>query len=164
MIKIKLVVPVENYIKDAHEIFNTFNHLEYLDEEERGNTPFELEEVVLPADKIKNLEHDADVIISRGLMTKLLKKNSNGIPVVDIPVQGIDLIHSLYECKNRFGRKKVAVIGARNMIYGVENLEDIIDLPIQKYIMNDLTNSAELVEQAKDDGCKVVISGLTTCK
>src|SRR5699024_9037120 len=102
--------------------------------------------------------------ISRGLMTKLLKKYSNGIPVVDIPVQGIDLIHSLYECKQRFGKQKVAVIGAKNMIYGVENLEDIIDLPIQKYIMNDMTDSAELVEQAKRENCKVVISGLSTCQ
>lgn len=63
-----------------------------------------------------------------------------------------------------FREKKVAVIGAANMIYGVENLESIIDLPIQKYILDDITASDRTVDQAANDGCKIVISGLNTNK
>ncbi|KAB7707066.1 AAA domain-containing protein [Bacillus aerolatus] len=164
MIKIKLVVPRKGYIMDAFERFEEFNRLEAI--ENRGNEleEFELEEVVVAADQIGKLKLDADVVISRGLVTKLLKESNEFIPIVDIPVQGIDLIRCLYDCKAHFGRKKVAVIGALNMIYGVENLADIVDLPIQSYILNDIESSVSLVDLAASDGCEVVLSGLSTCK
>ncbi|VEF46859.1 sigma-54 dependent transcriptional regulator [Bacillus freudenreichii] len=163
MIKIKLVVPRKDYIKHAQERFEEFNRQEKIDSPEE-NVAFELEEVVIPTDRIRTTKLDADVIISRGLVTKLLKENNESVPIVDIPVQGIDLIRSLDECKKRYGRKKVAVIGAANMIYGVENLESIIDLPIQKYILDDITASDRTVDQAAEDGCEIVMSGLNTNK
>jgi PAS domain S-box-containing protein len=164
LIKIKLVVPRKGYITDAFERFEEFNKLEESENNDNGSVKFVLEEVVEDADKIGKLKLDADVIISRGLITKLLKECNEFIPIVDIPVQGIDLIRSLYDCKARFGSKKVAVIGALNMIYGVENLSDIVDLPIQSYILNDIESSVSLVDLAARDGCEVVLSGLSTCK
>ncbi len=164
MIKIKLVVPRKGYITDAFERFEEFNKLEASENDDNGSVKFVLEEVVEDADKIGKLKLDADVIISRGLITKLLKESNEFIPIVDIPVQGIDLIRSLHDCKARFGSKKVAVIGALNMIYGVENLSDIVDLPIQSYILNDIESSVSLVDLAASDGCEVVLSGLSTCK
>src|SRR5690625_4304384 len=155
---------MKNYIKDAVNVFEKYNQIEREENGEEESFDFHLEEVIVPAAKIKELHLDADVIISRGLLTKLIKESSNGIPVVDIPVQGIDLIRGLYDCRERFGRKKVAVIGATNMIYGVENLKDIVDLPIKKYILNDIHNSSRLVDLAASEGCEVVISGLSTCK
>ncbi|OCA81285.1 sigma 54-interacting transcriptional regulator [Pseudobacillus wudalianchiensis] len=163
MIKIKLVVPRKGYIKHAFERFEEFNRLEEREEHHHEETvEFELEEVVVAADKVAKLELDADVIISRGLMTKLLKEHNEFMPIVDIPVQGIDLIRCLSDCKARFGRKKVAVIGALNMIYGVENLADIVDLPIQSYILEDIEKSASLVDLAASEGCEIVVSGLST--
>ncbi|WP_257350980.1 sigma 54-interacting transcriptional regulator [Pseudalkalibacillus decolorationis] len=164
MIQIKLVVPIKGYITDAFERFENFILLEEMENKNNESVKFELEEVVVAADQIGKLKLDADVIISRGLVTKLLKESNENIPVVDIPVQGIDLIRCLYDCKARFGRKKVAVIGASNMIYGVENLADIVDFPIQSYILNDIESSASLVDLAANDGCEVVLSGLSTCK
>lgn len=163
MIKIKLVVPRKGYIKDAVERFEEFIMQEAKDAPEEDMV-FQLEEVVIPTNEIRGTTVDADVIIARGLVTKLLKENNESTPIVDIPVQGIDLIRSLVECKERFGRKKVAVIGAANMIYGVENLETIIDLPIQKYILDDITASDKTVDQAANDGCEIVLSGLNTNK
>src|SRR5690625_1141772 len=155
---------MKNYIKDAVNVFEKYNQIEREENGEEESFDFHLEEVIVPAAKIKELHLDADVIISRGLLTKLIKESSNGIPVVDIPVQGIDLIRGLYDCRERFGRKKVAVIGATNMIYGVENLKDIVDLPIRKYILNDIRHSASLVDLAASEGCGVVLSGLSTCE
>ncbi|MFD1706178.1 sigma 54-interacting transcriptional regulator [Siminovitchia sediminis] len=163
MIKIKLVVPAENYIKHAQDRFEEFIRQEAKESPEE-HLEFELEEVVIPTDQIRETTLDADVIISRGLVTKLLKEYHEAVPIVDIPVQGIDLIRSLVESKKRFGRKKVAVIGAANMIYGVENLEEIIDLPIQKYILDDITSSDKTVDQAVKDGCEIILSGLNTNK
>lgn len=163
LINIKLIVPRKGYIKHAMKRFEEFIYQEAKDAPEE-NIAFQLEEVVIPTDKIHQAKVDADVIISRGLVTKLLKEHNESIPIVDIPVQGIDLIRSLVECKERFGRKKVAVVGAANMIYGVENLESIIDLPIQKYILNDITASNRTVDEAVSDGCEIVLSGLNTNK
>lgn len=162
LIKIKLVVPRKGYIKEAFERFEEFNRLEEIENKQEESIEFALEEVVVAADKIAELELDADVIISRGLMTKLLKEHNEFMPIVDIPVQGIDLIRCLSDCKARFGRKKVAVIGALNMIYGVENLADIVDLPIQSYILEDIEKSASLVDLAAREGCEIVVSGLST--
>ncbi|GIN19572.1 MAG TPA: sigma-54-dependent Fis family transcriptional regulator [Bacillus bacterium] len=163
MINIKLVVPRKGYIKDAMKRFEDFTLQEKKDAP-KEDMEFRLEEVVIPTDKIHEVEVEADVIISRGLVTKLLKEHNESTPIVDIPVQGIDLIRSLVDCKERFGRKKVAVIGAANMIYGVENLESIIDLPIQKYILEDITASDRTVDLAASDGCEIVLSGMNTNK
>lgn len=106
LIKIKLVVPRKGYITDAFERFEEFNQLEELENKDNGLVKFVLEEVVVDADQIVKLKLDADVVISRGLITKLLKESNEFIPIVDIPVQGIDLIRCLYDCKARFGSKK----------------------------------------------------------
>ncbi|KIV55981.1 hypothetical protein AM501_20010 [Aneurinibacillus migulanus] len=164
MIKIKLVVPCKEYIEHAFETFEELNQLEKIEKIDYENVEFELEEVVVVADRVRELNLDADVIISRGLLSKILKESNEFIPVVDTPVQGIDLIRCLYDCKARFGRKKVAVIGSLNMIYGVENFTDIVDLPIQSYVLNDITESSRLVDLAARDGCEVILSGLSTCK
>ncbi|KIL79401.1 sigma-54-dependent Fis family transcriptional regulator [Bacillus badius] len=162
MIKIKLVVPRKGYIKDAFKRFEEFEQLEERENQNDHMPKIELEEVIVAADKIPQLEMDADVIISRGLMTKLLKERNEFMPIVDIPVQGIDLIRCLSDCKERFGKRKVAVIGALNMIYGVESLADIVDLPIQSYILEDIEKSAALVDLAASEGCEIVVSGLST--
>ncbi|GED16018.1 sigma-54-dependent Fis family transcriptional regulator [Aneurinibacillus migulanus] len=164
MIKIKLVVPCKEYIEHVFETFEELNQLEKIEKIDYENVEFELEEVVVVADRVRELNLDADVIISRGLLSKILKESNEFIPVVDTPVQGIDLIRCLYDCKARFGRKKVAVIGSLNMIYGVENFTDIVDLPIQSYVLNDITESSRLVDLAARDGCEVILSGLSTCK
>lgn len=162
LIKIKLVVPKKNYIKNALERFKEFQAME--GPGDSSGMSFALEEIVVPTDQVREMAFDADVLISRGLVTKLLKESDNSIPIVDIPVQGIDLIRSLDECRKRFGQKKVAVIGAANMIFGVENLKDIIELPIHKYILDDISASDEMVDLAASEGCEVVLSGYTTCK
>ncbi|MDQ7863543.1 hypothetical protein RCO48_28450 [Peribacillus frigoritolerans] len=74
MIKIKLVVPRKGYITDAFERFEEFNKLEESENNDNGSVKFVLEEVVEDADKIGKLKLDADVIISRGLITKTIKR------------------------------------------------------------------------------------------
>lgn len=162
MIKIKLVVPGKDYIQNAHKIF-----LDSYEEErtliDHEQIDFELEEVVVPVAELPNRTYEADVIISRGLLTKKLKKLRLNIPIVDIPVQGIDLVRSLFLCRSEFGKRKVAVIGADNMIYGADNLGDIVDLEIEQYYLKDVDDILPAVEKAKADGCEVVLAGIGTC-
>lgn len=164
MIKVKLVVPQKNYIKNAVQYFREQLASEAKEKIGDKTVEFHFEEVVIPAENIKETKFEADVIISRGLMSKLIKEHHKEIPVVDIPVQGVDLIRCLVDVRNKFGKKKVAVIGAMNMIFGVEGLEEVVDLPIKKYIMNDISESQHIVERAKKERCEVVVSGLSTCE
>jgi len=162
VIKIKLVVPCEGFIEDAFEMFSEYMLIEENDRLVDETVEFEMEEVVALGDEVRKLKLEADVLLSRGITAQLLKETQS-IPVVDIPVQGIDLIRCLHDCKIHFGKKKVAVIGSLNMIYGVEELSDIVELPIQSYIMNDNEESELLVDRAVKDGCEVILSGVKTC-
>src|SRR5690625_6506496 len=100
MIKIKLIVPRKNYINNAYERFERHNELEPAYQLENEIIEFKFEEVVIPAGNLNQLDTDADVLMSRGLMSKLIKEISGEIPVVDIPVQGIDLIQCLVDRKS----------------------------------------------------------------
>lgn len=162
MIKIQLVVPRKNYINTDWKKFLK----SYAKEKKKTNDEniyFEVEELVIPVDELHEHTYDADVIISRGLLSKKLKALKLQMPVVDIPVQGIDLVRSLFLCRHKFGKKKVAVIGASNMIYGVDNLEEIVDLEIKQYYLNDLSDIPTLVDKAKKEGCEFVLAGVNTC-
>lgn len=56
MIKIKLVVPRKGYIKEAFERFEEFNQLEERENQHGKMAEIELEEVVVAAHKIAELE------------------------------------------------------------------------------------------------------------
>ncbi|GKV65910.1 MULTISPECIES: sigma 54-interacting transcriptional regulator [unclassified Sporosarcina] len=162
-IKITLVVPSRNFINHAFNIFREHNLVEH--EEINGRkVNFEMEEVVWNGDEVLNQKFTADVIMARGITCQTLKRSNPELPVVDIPVQGLDLIRSLDDCKKLYGTKKVGVIGSNNMIYGVEKLTNIVGMPINSYIMNKISEGPRLVELAKQEGCQVILAGVKTCE
>jgi len=163
LIKIQLVVPRKDYINPAWKTFldSYENERSYMNIDK---VSFEIEELVIPVQELHLHQYEADVIISRGLLSKKLKEFKLHMPVVDIPVQGIDLVKSLFLCRKEFGKRKVAVIGASNMIYGVDNLQEIVDLEIEQYYLNDLSDIPHLVDKAKSEGCEVVLAGVNTCE
>lgn len=158
MIKVLLIVPRKDYINPSWKRF-----LETYRQNNPGHAAFHLEEMVVPVRDLLLHEYSADVIISRGLLSKVLLERKLTIPVVDIPVQGIDLVRSLFACRKKYGKKKVAVIGASNMIYGAEQLEDIVDLKIEQYYLDELSDIPRRVDTAKKDGCEVVMAGINSC-
>ncbi len=104
-----------------------------------------LEEVVEDADKIGKLKLDADVIISRGLITKLLKECND--PFLSL----IFLCRALTSFVPRMIARHVSAVKSgrhRSFEYDLwrENLSDIVDLPIQSYILNDIESSVSLVD------------------
>lgn len=162
-IKITLVVPSPNFIKNSLEFFKEHDNLEYPEEINGSGVNYEIEEIVANGDEVLDLKFDSDVIMARGITCQTLKDSNPDLPVIDIPVQGLDLIRCLYECKSRYGVKKVGVIGSANMIYGVEELTDIVGMPIQSYIMKQIKDGPRLVELAKQEGCEVILAGVKTC-
>ncbi|SIS63976.1 sigma 54-interacting transcriptional regulator [Salimicrobium flavidum] len=162
MIKIALIVPETNFIENAYRIFEKHNQVEAVEEDSVDT--FHMEEIVVEGDRLKSYHFDCDVIISRGILAQTLKNNSQEIPVVDIPVPGYDLIKSLHLSKTTYGKKKTAVIGSQNMIFGVESLSEIINIPIKSYILKNHRQNEELVNSAIEDGYEVIIGGKRTCE
>ena len=162
MIKMTAVVPYKDLGDLFEEIFKV--HEEYIPKPEVPGDEYELEVVVATnAAEVSNLKLDSDVIMARGGTAYKLRDVNYFIPLVEIPVTAHDLTRALYESKTKFGQKKIAVIGAINMIMGVENLSDILNLEIQPYIYFETSEIRSLVDQAAQDGAAVVIGGVYTC-
>ncbi|MCE5262467.1 MAG: sigma 54-interacting transcriptional regulator [Deltaproteobacteria bacterium] len=163
MIKMTAVVPY----KELGELFEeTFRaHDQYVPKPEHpSEEEYELEVVVAAnAGEVSLSKLDSDVIMARGGTAYKLRDMNYFIPVVEIPVSGHDLTRALFESKKRFGSKKIAAIGSINMIMGVENFSDILDLEIQPYVYFENSEIKSLVGQAAQDGAAVVIGGVKTC-
>lgn len=86
----------------------------------------ELFDGVEKSKKFRRLEND--VIISRGGTASLIHKTVE-IPVIEIEVGIYDLLRCIYKHKN----KKIAIMGAENIISRVKDIEETIDLDISYY-------------------------------
>jgi len=159
MIKIALVLSEKNIIENIFEIFEEHN----LNNKSYDSEEYALEEIIVKNKNVDNISLDADAILTRGLLGEILKKNQFELPVVEIQVHAIDLVHSLIECEKKFGGKKIGVIASQSMIIGVEDVSSIINMSVKSYILRPAWNSEELVEKALTDGCEVILGGGSTC-
>jgi transcriptional regulator with PAS, ATPase and Fis domain len=163
MIKMTAVVPYKELGALFEETFKV--HEKYIPKPEHPSDEYELEIVVATnAAEVSNSRLDSDVIMARGGTAYKLRDMNYFIPIVEIPVTAHDLTRALFESKTRFGQKKIAVIGAINMIMGVENLSDILNLEIEPYIYFETSEIKSLVDQAAQDGAAVIIGGVYTCE
>ncbi|MGE4283161.1 MAG: sigma 54-interacting transcriptional regulator [Clostridia bacterium] len=160
MIKITLVAPYEELSVLAYETFKA--HMEFESSLGSMNSydKYKLNVVVGNSDKMKHVNFDADVIISRGGAAVVLRNCNPYIPVVEIPLAGNDLIRCIHESKQLYGSKQVGVIGPMNMTYGVEGIADIVGLSIKAYTTTKIEQIPALVERAADEGCQIIIGGI----
>jgi transcriptional regulator with PAS, ATPase and Fis domain len=164
MIKITLIAPYEALIDLAVTTFREHNDFEALKQADDLVQDYAFEAVVCLEKESYQLELDSDVIIARGSTANALKKRDKYIPVVEIPVAGNDLIRCLYKSKLIIDAHKVAVLGSKNMIFGAEDLSEIVELDIHSYLMETVDDMPALVDAVKDNGCDALIGGVTTCE
>lgn len=161
MIKIALVVPFKDFIKDVQSVFNLHNsnnHDMPKDEE------YSLEEIITESDQLENLKTDADCIIARGLFAEILKNSNIDIPIVEVSIQGSDMLDNLLECKKVFGNRQVGVVASNNMVYDVEEMAKVTKLVIKPYSLKKDLTADILVKKAIDDGCDVILGGVSACE
>lgn len=165
MMKIAFAFPWKGFFSEAFKTFEEHNSFQQYFINQNEVVHFQLEEVVIPDNKFEN---DAflgfDVIISRGITAELIKTRIKEIPVVEISVVGNDLIRTLFEAKDLFGNKTMAIIGSHNMIYGVEALSRIIGVELKAYHLSPKKDSIAAINEAVNDRCEVIVGGVKSCE
>ncbi len=104
---------------------------------------------------------NADVAIARGFTAHTLQKR--GFLSAELKVSGYDVIAAIDKCRKMGPVKKIALVGAFNMIYGSENAETIYpELKITGYPIIDETMLEEKVRQAIADGNDAIVGGYSS--
>jgi transcriptional regulator with PAS, ATPase and Fis domain len=107
------------------------------------------------------MERGTEVMISRGGTAQLLKQELR-IPVVEIKVTAYDILRALQKVPTR--GHKIGIVGFGNIIYGSNNLGDLLDLNLTVFTIQREEDVPIVLEEAKRQdiefiiGDKVVVS------
>ncbi|WHH57623.1 sigma 54-interacting transcriptional regulator [Petroclostridium sp. X23] len=165
MIKITAIAPYQEFGDLFRDMFE--KHEQYMhktDYEANEESEYELEVIVATADNaINKVSVDSDVIVARGATATILRNKNCQIPIVEIPIPGHDIVRALYECKVKYGNKKIGAIGTVNMVMGVEDFSDILGLDIKSYIFTDHDGIIDTINLAVKEGVEIIMGGINTC-
>ena len=104
---------------------------------------------------------NADVAIARGFTAHSMQKK--GIICTELRVTGYDVIAAIDICLKLTPVRKIAIVGAFNMVYGAENAGSIYpDIEITCYPILDETRLDEMIQKAIADGNGAIVGGYTT--
>ena len=129
---------------------------------EQGDDGWELEIVlakfVREIAAWKNI--NTDVCMARGVMAAALKRLTTGIPVVELPVSGYEILRAIWECQKKYSPTKIAIVGSRDMIYGVKKIQDIIGVELIVDEIHDEDEAESHIQVIKKSGVTVIIGGV----
>lgn len=111
---------------------------------------------------------EADVIIARGFTAHTLKRRD--IPCAELKTTGYDVMKAVNQCLETGavqqpdeGVKRVAVVGAFNMVYGAAQMNEVYPkLHLSCYAEDDETKLEAAVRQALKDGNHAIVGGYST--
>lgn len=162
MIRILLIAPFRELIEPFTKVFA--EHSSKSAQAEYANEEYELSTVVAAGiNELRSLKFDAEVIVTRGLVAMELRRLNFFIPIVEVPVGSIDLLHILHRVWKDNGDERVAVIGPLNLVMGVERLSGIIPLRIEQFVFDTREEIRGTVAKAAAAGISMVIGGITAC-
>jgi transcriptional regulator, propionate catabolism operon regulatory protein len=151
MSKITFFIPYPEIGPVVEEVFS-----------EQGDDGWELETVlakfVREIAAWKNI--NTDVCIARGVMAAALKRLTTGVPVVELPVSGYEILRAIWECQKKYSPTKIAIVGSRDMIYGVKKIQDIIGIELIVDEIHDEDEAESHIQVIKKSGVTVIIGGV----
>lgn len=104
---------------------------------------------------------NADVVIARGFSALTMKQRD--YICAELKVGGYDVIAAVLKARRMSpGLSHIAVIGAFNMIYGIESIRDAFpDMKLSTYPVNSEPLLADAIRQAISDGCDALVGNYT---
>jgi PAS domain S-box-containing protein len=162
MIRILLIAPYKEFADAFTAVFA--EHTATSVKVDYENEKYELSTIIATGtQELQTLEFDAEVVVSRGFISSELRDLKYYVPVIDVPVASVDLVHSLHRVQKEYSCDSVAVVGALNMVMGVERLSEIIPLKIHPYALSSQDQIREAVDKAIAAGISVLVGGVKTC-
>lgn len=163
MITLLLIAPYKEFADQFVEIFHEHNRLCSKADYDDGD--YVLKTMVAPAlPDIPESGLNAEVVISRGFISEDLKRLSYFVPVVEIPVAASDLVQCVARAVRKFPCRTIAVVGASNMVMGVEKLEEIFGVPIRSFLLESTEDIPAAVTRIKELGIDTILGGVVTCQ
>ena len=101
-----------------------------------------------------NFYSNYDVIISRGGTASMLKKQLNR-PIVEIEISPLDILRAMKMGENISDR--YAVIGFPNITKDAKNICQIMDIPIDIYSINDVSEVEDILCEISDKGVHAIL-------
>ncbi|WP_411679372.1 sigma-54 interaction domain-containing protein [Clostridium thailandense] len=99
---------------------------------------------------IKKINKDAKVILSRGMIARVVRSNTS-VPVIEIPVTSFDILDAISTVSNK-GYKNIAIITVSNMLFNPEYEKLIGDMTFHFIACESLEESFSLSRKAIKSG------------
>lgn len=165
MVRIAIVIPYASMANLAWDVFQ--EHTEQMRLQALDATEYSLD--ILVASTTQELLPqwpDCDAMIARGATYLDLCRRSLSIPVIELIINGTDIVNTLLQLRQKYGPVPAAILGTQNMILGVEKLARQLGVDVTPYCFqeNSLLEIRRCVEQAARDGKRVIIGGGTGCR
>ncbi|MDD2971022.1 MAG: sigma 54-interacting transcriptional regulator [Lachnospiraceae bacterium] len=105
----------------------------------------------------------ADTIIARGFTAQSMRKLD--IPCAELKISGYDVIAAFIKCIKLYHKKKIALVGARNMFYDSENIASMYpEITLIPHFTDRESDLESCVLQAKQEGAEVLMGGFSSCE
>lgn len=108
------------------------------------------------------IEEGIQIIVARGVQARLIKKLTN-IPVIDITLSAQELGLLVVEAKKivKKARPQLAIIGFDNMISDISYFDQLFDVQMKCYYVDEFDEMEEAVETAVLTGADLILGGDT---
>ena len=165
MINVALVIPYAEMADLARQVFA--EHTALMRTQMQDATEYGLEIIVASTtSELPDQAPDCDVMIARGGTYLDLCRQSCPVPLVELIINGTDIVNMILRARQLYGSRPIAILGTQNMVLGVEKLAQQLDADVTPYLLRENSRQEILkkVDQAAADGKKVVIGGFTGCQ
>ena len=151
MIHLLFVVPYPELMEQVKEV--VANH----PEREKVNVDVQ----ALRVDEIPDIPAGTyDAIIARGYTAqKTLTKYSETTPTIRVHISGYDIIRSVYECREKYHPKKIAICGLDESLSEAASVCKILGVEANVYAPVRNQDLPQVLNKAIEDGCDALVSG-----
>lgn len=146
-----MIAPTVEMFNNAKEILKTMN--------EDISVFLESSKTVLERVKSEQ-ENGALVAIARGNQASLILNNTN-IPLVEMRLSGQALVKIILGARELSGKGKpfIAFVGFMNMFTDTKAFEEILNVSVRNYLVQNPLDLPQMVQKAYDDGADVLVGG-----
>ncbi len=151
MIKIIYAIPVHEKREPIDKIVT---------EKRNKDIVFEIVERVDIA-KLMTSDIENTIIIARGISYLTLSNKWMNARMVELAVNGYDVMRGIIECKELFKAKKIALVHPETILIEKDLLESIMDVQLDLFTLKDYTQVADVYKTVKRLNYDAILSGYT---